>query len=464
MARRNQKHLQPKEAEQGLPEALRGRLGSLLGSEIAELEQALQGPIPVSIRLNPFKRFDPDLERIPWCANGRYLAERPAFTFDPLLHAGAYYVQEAASMLLEQAIAASGIAERDVLALDLCAAPGGKSTHLLSLLSEGSLLVANEPDGTRRWVLAENIWKQGTTKAVITGSLPAVLAGLPEEFDLIVVDAPCSGEGMFRKDPFARAQWSPALVQQCARTQQDIVQQAWHALAPGGTLIYSTCTWEVEENEHQLAPLVADGAVSIALPMEPAWGVVVNEVEGVIGHRCYPHRLRGEGFFLAVLRKPGESGQRSFRPANSTGFALPWLATDQGLSTLEHNGLLHAVPEHWLATVRRLMGTMAVLAPGTPFAERKGNEPSPHPAAALSLGLRADQLTTLDLNEQQALAYLRGETLPQREARGTALASYRGKPFGWLHGAGNRWNNKWPGPWRIRGQRSSAPAVPWSNG
>ena len=464
MARRTKKHVPSTEALLGLPEALRKQLTSLLGEDVAALEDSLEHPAPVSIRLNPFKPFDTDLERIPWCANGRYLTERPAFTFDPLLHLGAYYVQEAASMLLEQAFAASGIAERDLLSLDLCAAPGGKSTHLLSLLSKGSLLVANEPDGARRWVLAENIWKQGTTKAVITASLPTVLADLPEEFDLILVDAPCSGEGMFRKDPFARAQWSPALVQQCARTQQDIVQHAWHALAPGGTLIYSTCTWEVEENEYQIAPLVAEGAVSIALPMAPAWGVVVNEIGGVIGHRCYPHRLRGEGFFLAVLRKPGELRQRSFQPANSTGVGLPWLATDQGLSTLEHNGLLHTVPERWLATVRRLMGTMAVLAPGTPFAERKGNEPSPHPAAALSSGLSTRELPTIDLNAQGALAYLRGEALPHREARGIALASYRGKPLGWLHGAGNRWNNRWPAPWRIRGQRSSAPAVPWSNG
>ncbi len=464
MARHKQKHLPRKEAPPGLPEELRRNLATLLGSEVAELEQALSRPSPVSIRLNPFKRFDQELERIPWCANGRFLVERPAFTFDPLLHAGAYYVQEAASMLLEQALLASGAAEHDVLALDLCAAPGGKSTHLLSLLSEGSLLVANEPDSARRWVLAENIWKQGSTKAIITGSMPAVLAELPEAFDLIVVDAPCSGEGMFRKDPFARAQWSPALVQQCARTQRDIVQRAWHALAPGGTFIYSTCTWEVEENEHQLAPLVAEGAVSIALPLDPTWGVVVNEMDGVMGHRCYPHRLRGEGFFLAVLRKPGEQLQRSFHPASASTIALPWLAVDKGLSTFEHNGLVHAVPERWLSMVQRLLGTMAVLAPGTPFAERKGNELSPHPAAALSVALSCDQLATVDLNEQQALAFLRGEAHPQRDARGIALAAFRGKPLGWLHGAGNRWNNKWPAPWRIRGQRSSAPAVPWSNG
>ena len=447
-----------------MPNALRQRLAPLLGEEVQALEAALALPSPTSIRLNPFKSFPMKGEVVPWCANGRYLHERPAFTSDPLLHAGAYYVQEASSMLLEQAVVASGLIDRDVLALDLCAAPGGKSTHLLSLLSSASLLVANEVDVTRRHVLAENIWKHGASNAVITGSDPSDLTSLPSFFDLILIDAPCSGEGMFRKDPFARQQWSPALVASCAATQRNIVDHAWEALAPGGTLIYSTCTWETMENEEQLVPLLNDGAHCLELPLDPTWGIVRSEVHGVIGYRCYPHRIQGEGLFSSVVRKPGEGRTRPHTAtpsSNGTG-ELSWFNPHLVTVLVENRDVLHALPRAWATPVEDVMRSMRMHAPGTPFAERKGEAWVPHAAAALSRWLDRSAFPEIAVDEALALSFLRGEVIPGEDARGPALITFRGFALGWAHGAGKRWNNRWPAPWRIRGQRSAAPGVPWS--
>lgn len=462
MARRPHRHAST-DQRTALPDDFRTRMGSLLGEEIGLLEEALRAPSPTSIRLNPTKPFDPRGEQVPWCATGRYLAERPSFTFDPLLHAGAYYVQEASSMLLEQAVNASGVRDRDVCALDLCAAPGGKSTHLLSLLSHGSFLVANEVDAARRNILAENIWKSGAGNVAIAGSHPAELDKLPSFFDLILVDAPCSGEGMFRKDPHALRQWTPALVANCAATQGRILEHAWNALAPGGTLIYSTCTWEPSENEERLLPLIAQGAVPVELPVDPTWGVVRSEWKGALGYRCYPHRVRGEGFFLAVVRKPGEPRPRRENPVLGGRWSdINWLAPTSHATLAETGGILYAAPDAWRTSMATLCAALAVKSPGVPFAEPKGGTWTPHPAAALSTWLLRGALPEVALTRAQALSFLRGEAIPATAAQGPALATHAGLGLGWLQGAGNRWNNRWPAPWRIRSQRSAAPDVPWS--
>jgi 16S rRNA C967 or C1407 C5-methylase (RsmB/RsmF family) len=184
--------------------------------------------------------------------NAYYTDGRPSFTFDPLFHAGAYYVQEASSMFLEQALIACGLANADIIALDLCAAPGGKSTHLLSILGDDALLVSNEVVRPRAKILCDNITKWGRPNVCVTGSDTALFAGLPEFFDLVVVDAPCSGEGLFRKDADAMSHWSEEAVQQCAIRQSGILEHAWATLRPGGHLIYSTCTYNRSENEQQV--------------------------------------------------------------------------------------------------------------------------------------------------------------------------------------------------------------------
>ncbi len=445
----------------GLPDELRTTLAPLVGDELDALERSLSAPSPVSIRVNPYKPLRPAAERVPWCATGYYLPERPAFTFDPLLHAGAYYVQEASSMLLEPVLKASGMLQHDLIALDLCAAPGGKSTHLRSLLTPGSLLVANEIDRRRAGVLQENLWKWGLPNVVVSNSDPSDLERVEGLFDLIVLDAPCSGEGMFRKDPFAREQWSRELVRQCATTQRGILEHAWKALAPGGTLVYSTCTWEPSENEEQLAALVALGATAIDPEFDPAWGAVRVEASGIIGHRCYPHRIKGEGFFVAAMRK---AGTWSAREIGSIGNATPLhgVLTEVEQHAIVHQETTYAMDARWAATVHQLLGGMHVLTPGTPVSYMKGDRQRQHPALATSLLLDRSAFATLEVNEQQAIAYLRGEALPAKEASGEALVIYASIPLGWAHGAGNRWNNGWPDAWRIRTQQPRSGRVSWS--
>jgi 16S rRNA C967 or C1407 C5-methylase (RsmB/RsmF family)/NOL1/NOP2/fmu family ribosome biogenesis protein len=421
----------------------------LLGTETGALLKTLDGPSPTSIRLDPWKPSPSGGAVVPWCSNGRYLEERPIFTLDPLLHAGAYYVQEASSMLLEQAVNACGPLAPDTVALDLCAAPGGKSTHLATLLPREALLVCNEPVRARQAVLMENLWKWGRPDTVITGSLPEAFAPLGAAFDLIVVDAPCSGEGMFRKDPFARAQWSDALVEQCAVLQAGIIDSAWKLLKPSGHLIYCTCTWEPRENEHHIERLIHQGAEHLPIPFDPAWGMV----DSGPGLRCYPHRVKGEGLFIAALRKPGQREQDVHRIAQHGSLEGPfttWVKEPERQHFSEHDGLVHALSSRWTDHVKRTGNAVRMLAPGIPVAQRKGKEWAPHAALALNTSLDRTAFPEMDLGLDAALRFLRGESLPAHNGGGRVLMTFRGMPLGWGSGAGNRWNNGWPSNWRIR--------------
>ncbi len=428
-----------------LPTSVRAELGDDADALLA----ALKEPSPVSVRLNPAKPSRVIGARIPWCESGRYLSERPVFTLDPLLHAGCYYVQEASSMLLEQAVEQSGLRERDVLALDLCAAPGGKSTHLASLLTPGSMLVCNETVRARQGALMENVWKHGRANTMITGSAPVEFDALGEFFDLVVVDAPCSGEGMFRKDPFARQQWNERLVTTCARTQSDILPHAWNMLKPGGVLIYCTCTWERSENEVQVERLIGQGGGSVPLKLDPSWGVISTDA----GYCCYPHRVKGEGFFIAMVRKAGE--MRSERtPTTITREEQPepmaWSRDREERYAIEVEDTIHAVPLHWRHVINGMREHLRVLAPGIPIAQCKGLAWRPHAALALNEILRPDAFLPRELEHEQALDWLRGGTMNERNAQGVRLMRYEGHPLGWSFAAGDRWNNGWPKSWRIR--------------
>ncbi|MBX2974332.1 MAG: RsmB/NOP family class I SAM-dependent RNA methyltransferase, partial [Flavobacteriales bacterium] len=423
------------------------RLSAQLGSEVEGLEEALRTTSPVSIRVNRGKWSGPTAEPVPWCAEGRYLGERPSFTFDPLLHAGCYYVQEAGSMLLEQAVRATGLVNGRIAALDLCAAPGGKSTHLRSLLHPDALLVSNEIDHKRAAILQENLWKWGAANCVVTNAAPSRFAALEETFDLIVVDAPCSGEGMFRKDAFARTQWSAALVEQCGLMQHDALEQTWGCLKPGGFLIYSTCTWEVAENEAQVARLIAMGGKAIGIPVDDAWGMVRSTREGVDALRCYPHRVRGEGFFIALVQKPGElSPAPATRDPGHTDDA-PWLRPTRAWRTIEINEERYAIDESWSGVIERIRAALPTWSAGIPYGERKGDGWRPHTALALAQDLDRSPFTEIPLDRTEAIALLRGNALPARDAHGIGLATYHGIALCWMQGAGNRWNNRWPATW-----------------
>ncbi|GAE23940.1 tRNA and rRNA cytosine-C5-methylases [Bacteroides pyogenes JCM 10003] len=306
-----------------LPASFINDIRSLLGDgEFENFAAALRETPPASIRMNRDKPLcgggrAESRERVPWAAHGYYLDERLTFTFDPLFHAGVYYVQEASSMFVGQAL--RQYVTKPVVMLDLCAAPGGKSTHARSVLPEGSLLVSNEVIRNRSQVLAENLTKWGHPDVVVTNNDPADFSALPHFFDVILADVPCSGEGMFRKDAAAVDEWSPENVEICRQRQQRIVADIWPCLKPGGLLVYSTCTYNIKEDEENVRWIRRElGAESLPLDICPEWGITGNLLPGDEApvFRFLPHRTKGEGLFLAVLRKPAEEAEsdRHFFP------------------------------------------------------------------------------------------------------------------------------------------------------
>lgn len=434
-----------------MPVQLPIRIRELLGNEAEELVQALRGSPPTSIRLNPHKTNALPGTPVPWCATGRYLESRPRFTLDPLYHGGTYYVQEASSMLVEQAVKACGALPEQAVVVDLCAAPGGKTTHLAALLPSDALLIANEVVPARRNALAENIWKWGRPGVVLAGLNAQELAATGAFAHLVLVDAPCSGEGMFRKDPFARKQWSEGLVRSCAIRQRGLLQAAWDMLLPGGSMIYSTCTWEPQENEEQLMPLIAQGAIHLPIPVKEQWGMV----QATVGLRCYPHRVRGEGLFIAVLTKPGTGKVRC--PHRPEGLPAVWPTELQGWlkeqdqwAPVQWGPVLHALPRNHLRLMNILLPSGRISAPGTPVARQKGATWAPHPALALCTQVNTQAFPVVELDENGIIRYLKGEALPARPASGFAMVQHRQLPLGWVKGAGNRWNDHWPVHWRIK--------------
>ena len=328
---------------------------SLLGDEeYDKLAVAIQQEPPVSIRLNKL-RVDSPLLPVPWASDGFYLDERLTFTFDPLFHAGGYYVQEASSMFVEQVL--RQYVTEPVVMLDLCAAPGGKSTHARSVLPEGSLLVANEVIRNRSQVLAENLTKWGHPDVVVTNNAPADFSSLLSFFDVILTDVPCSGEGMFRKDPVAVEEWSPENVEICWQRQRRIIADIWPSLKPGGILIYSTCTYNTKEDEENVHWIQQEfGAEPLALEIREDWNITGNllykgsddskavgdsEQKAPVYH-FFPHKTKGEGFFLAVLRKPeteedtmpafSSSKSKAAKRKDKKGGATPSLVSKEHLN------------------------------------------------------------------------------------------------------------------------------------
>lgn len=419
-------------------------------------------PVPVSIRLNPLKWSGrPALEPVPWYWDAFYLEQRPTFTFDPRFHAGAYYVQEAGSMFLEQAVRATGLAGSGCVALDLCAAPGGKSTHLLSLLGRDALLVSNEVVRPRARILCDNITKWGHANVCVTGSDPALFDGLPEFFDLVVVDAPCSGEGLFRKDADAMQHWSEEAVAHCAVRQLDILGHAWNALRPGGYLVYSTCTYNRKENEENVARVLEWGGSCIPIPVEEQWGITTVQEHGVVAYRFMPHRTRAEGFFLSLIRKNGDAG--GFRPAAPRGFwkSLPqketedWMPSGQeGLRLIKMDDRVVAIPPLMEELFPAISRSVYPLQFGTEVARSVKGQVVPSHAWAASAHLDADAFPCMEVGLSEAVQYLRGNPIPAQGAKGFGLVSYEGLSLGLAKGAGNRWNNLYPDQLRIRDMRT----------
>ncbi|MBZ5857044.1 methyltransferase RsmF C-terminal domain-like protein [Flavihumibacter profundi] len=424
-----------------------------------------EGGQVVSIRLNPTKFNDVAAlsfnlgASVPWALQGYYLAERPIFTFEPLLHAGAFYVQEASSMFLEQAIRQCCDLSKGLTVLDLCAAPGGKSTHLLSLISAESVLVSNEVIRSRAAILEENLVKWGNTNSIVTNNDPRDFAALGGMFDVIVIDAPCSGSGMFRRDPESVHGWSVDLVNLCSQRQQRILADAWPALKEGGVLIYSTCSYSVEEDE-----LIADwiagqlDATTIPLNIDEGWNLVSSSgpVHKSAGYRFYPDKVKGEGFFLAAFRKnvnadmPRKNKSKpkwETVPKNIKEALRPWVNTEN-LTVINSNENLLALTA---ATEKCLLqlSSMYIRNAGINLGKWAGKDLVPGHAFALS-HLTSSEIPVLSLDRETALNYLRKEEIDAGDMpKGWALVQFMGHSLGWIKQLGNRANNYYPKEWRI---------------
>lgn len=432
-----------------LPSSFVLRMQRQLGDDWPLFEQSLQTPAPVSIRVNTAKPAETFLTEdvIEWCDTGKYLKARPYFTHDPLLHAGAYYVQEASSMYLEQAWKTINPNGNSLQVLDLCAAPGGKSTHLLALMEGKGVLVSNELIPNRNAILRENIAKWGMANSIVTQNTPDQCSNFKNVFDVVVVDAPCSGEGLFRKDKNAVSEWSEKNVETCALRQTDILQAAMQCVKPGGYLVYSTCTYEVAENDEQVE---RSGAIVHSLPI-----VTDGIVRTVHGLQFYPHKVKGEGFYMALLQKPAvehEIGYTTIKPVRTATipvFADKYLQSPDQFIYLHKAGKHYAIPAHAATLYGQLAQQLYIRQAGILLGETKGEDFIPDHELALSIFLKKD-VPSVEVDESTAIKYLRCETIRlETDIKGWCVIKFRQHPLGWVKINQGRVNNYYPKNWRI---------------
>lgn len=424
------------------------------------LEEAHSQPAVNSLRINPGKytdQFD-EQQRVPWCPNGRYLAERPSFTFDPLFHAGTYYVQEASSMFLEYALQQVMDFSQTLMVLDLCAAPGGKSTHVASLISDDSVLISNEVIGTRVNILTENMCKWGYDNTWVAHNDPAHFKRVPHFFDLVLVDAPCSGSGLFRKIPAYANEWNTDLVALCAQRQKRILHDIYDSLAANGVLVYMTCSLSKDENEDIVDFILDEFEVEpCCVQLSDEMGIVetISEQHKGYGYRFFPHLLKGEGFFLAMFRK--KDGQlkevlkqvpiKMQRPVDVSAFI------DQAAYfTFLQNENLIAMHHAHRDIFQFLNSRLKIVKKGILLGKQLPKEIIPsHELALYKKCIYSERTVALDLKD--AVAYLRKETLDlQLPAKGWYLVCYQHFAIGWLKNLGNRINNYYPSNYRILSQ------------
>ena len=450
---------------QSLPEKFLEEISKLEDKAFRQLPDViLETPPTVSVRFNSRKKqpqsFEKEVDRVPWCDKGIYLPSRPSFTLDPAMHQGRYYVQDASSMAIgvavDHALETLAISDRPIRFLDACAAPGGKTTAAIDRLPDNAFVVANEAEAHRVNILEENLIKWGTPAYIVRGDAAVKL--FPDDFfDIVAADVPCSGEGMMRKDNFAVEQWSPALVKNCVSLQRKIIGSLWDSIKPGGFLIYSTCTFNLLENEENIHYIIKElGGIPTKIPG-------LNEENGIIGtqgdydfpsYRFVPGTVRGEGLFMALLQKPESlstadrlrtgkiKGKQNTTLNRFLNGEYLFLDTDQPT----------AVPTEHFSLYSALSNRIKFRQAGITLGTMKGRDFIPGQSLAMSTSLNRGIFPEYEIDLPTALQYLRREaiTLPQGLPKGFVLLTYEQTPLGWVKNIGSRANNLYPDVWKIR--------------
>uniref|UniRef100_UPI004055D98D methyltransferase RsmF C-terminal domain-like protein n=1 Tax=Alistipes sp. TaxID=1872444 RepID=UPI004055D98D len=449
-----------------LPIAFMERMRTQLGREEAErLFEALDSASPVAIRLNPAKSGEDgvwnDSEQVAWCKSGRKLKERPSFTLDTDFHAGAYYVQEAASQFIDHIIAGEELQGKRVL--DMCAAPGGKTTIYSTAVGEDGLVVANEYVRSRANVLADNVRKWGLGNVLVTNNAPEHLSQFEGWFDMVAVDAPCSGEGMFRKEEVAREDWSEEAVKMCAARQMSIVREAWRSLKDGGLFIYSTCTFNDEEDEGVLHAFIEEiGDVFAPLQsvdIEEEWGIVRGEVGAFQTFRFFPHKTDSEGLFVAVARKAEPTTQRTPKARkkvmqevdkSSRKELMRWLQEPDNYTFALVADTIYAYRSEQFKAVQALSEGLTAIYSGVAMGQIFKSKLKPDWALSQYVGLAREAVSVEELDEERALNYLRKHDIAVGDmAEGINLVTHKGRALGFAKRVGARCNNLYPNSLKI---------------
>lgn len=477
-----------------IPAALINSLKDVEGfNEESFLQVHSSGEQVTSIRINPFKESaignkqiatgnNPDISKpatnkqqtatnvplttndqlstkpIPWCATGKYLSKRPSFTLDPLFHAGAYYVQEASSMFIDHVLKQLFSEHTPGRVLDLCAAPGGKSTLLASALPT-SFIVSNEVIKSRVTILAENISKWGSSNVVVTHNDPRHFQKFSGYFDLLVVDAPCSGSGLFRKDINAVNEWSEENVDICSMRQQRILADAIPAIKNNGYLIYSTCSYSKKEDE-DICDWIVDnmGLEPVSIAIDPSWGIIatLSGKHNAPGYRFYPDKLAGEGFFIACFKQVNDveemdipSGELQAISKAEKDLLRPWLKNIEQLEFFKQKETIIAFPREFKDDVSIAQAQLNVRKSGVAVGSIKGKDFIPHHELALSQIVN-DDLPYLAVDYDNAIQYLkRKDLVADLPPKGWMLMKHEGLNLGWIKVLPNRINNYYPTEWRI---------------
>lgn len=421
----------------------------------------------ISVRANGLKDVEVPLGKrmVKWCKRGWYLSERQAFTFDPAMHQGLYYVQDASSMILSHIVSELTVEESSPICyLDACAAPGGKTTAAIDVLPKGSLVVANEYVPNRAFALVENVVKWGSASIVVSKGDTARYKKLKDFFDIIATDVPCSGEGMFRKDIEAVNQWTPSLVNECVARQKEILCNLWGALRPGGYLIYSTCTFNRRENEEMVDFIIKElGASSIEIEMKNDWNIQSGVDTKYHCYRFMPHKVDGEGLFVSVVRKNGIVGTERMvkqtksdkKKANVKNFnvdvAKNWILDENAEYEFRiNNDIINAFPNKWINHLSILKSNLDLIHYGVNVAIIKGKDYIPTQSLAMSQIIYKDAFQRVEVDYNTAISFLRREAIVlENTSKGYVMITYKNRPLGFVKNLGNRANNLYPQEWRI---------------